>query len=126
MRHKPRQARHLRHPAHLPRGAATQTRGGIPSARAASFAATENVVRTLAVTSCQVSSQLLHARMRHYETSTEASLFLPDFLAIVEGGMVLTSNQLGFIFTTGEAVTLDLPKGWTPVLRRRAFSYAMH
>lgn len=84
------------------------------------------VVRMLAVTGCQVSSKLLHARMRHYETSAEASLFLPDFLTIVEGGMVLTSNQLGFVFTTGEAVTLDLPKGWTPVLRRRAFSYAMH
>ncbi|MDY5855263.1 hypothetical protein [Mobiluncus sp.] len=84
------------------------------------------VVRTLATTGCQVSSQLLHARMRHYETSTEASLFLPDFLAIVEGGMALTSNQLGFVFTTGEAVTLDLPKGWTPVLRRRAFPYAIY
>lgn len=76
------------------------------------------VVRTLEATGCQVSSQLLHARMRHYETSAEASLFLPDFLAVVEGGMVLTSGQLGFVFTTGEAVTLDLPKGWTQVLRR--------
>lgn len=59
--------------------------------------------------------------MCHYETGVEASFFLPDFLAVVEGGMVLTSSQLSFVFTTGEAVTLDLPKGWTPVRRRDEF-----
>ncbi|MDK8451510.1 zinc ribbon domain-containing protein [Corynebacterium mastitidis] len=44
-------------------------------------------------------------------------LHLPDFLAVLEGGCMLTDGRLGFVFITGEAVTLELPQRWSPVLR---------
>ncbi len=43
-------------------------------------------------------------------------LHLSDFLDVLEGGCVLTGGKLGFVFRTSEAVTLDLPKRWTPVM----------
>lgn len=33
------------------------------------------------------------------------------------GGCMLTDGRLGFVFLTGEAVTLDLPQRWSPVPR---------
>ncbi len=30
---------------------------------------------------------------------------------------MLTDGRLGFVFITGEAVTLDLPQRWSPVMR---------
>ena len=76
----------------------------------------KRVVKVLREIGCAATPQFLHARMRSFERSGDAVLFLPDFLEILEGGMVLTSNQLGLVFITGEAVTLDLPQRWTPVL----------
>lgn len=36
----------------------------------------------------------------------------------------ITDGRLGFVFITGEAVTLDLPQHWSPVMRhRRTRSY---
>lgn len=32
----------------------------------------------------------------------------------VEGGCMLTGGRLGFVFITGEAVTLDLSRRWSP------------
>lgn len=48
---------------------------------------------------------------------TQITLHLPDFLAVLEGGCMLTDGRLGFVFITGEAVTLDLPHRWSPLLR---------
>lgn len=42
-------------------------------------------------------------------------LHIPDFLDIFEGGCMLTDGRIGFVFLTGEAVTLELPHRWTPV-----------
>ena len=41
-------------------------------------------------------------------------LHLPDFLSVFEGACVLTDHRVGFVFVTGDVVTLDLPAGWTP------------
>lgn len=51
------------------------------------------------------------------EPPTQLSLHIPDFLALLEGGCMLTDGRLGFVFITGEAVTLDLPQRWSPVMR---------
>ena len=40
---------------------------------------------------------------------TQITLPLPHFLAVLEGGCMLTDGRLGFVFITGEAVTLDFP-----------------
>lgn len=48
---------------------------------------------------------------------TQLALHIPDFLAVLEGGCMLTDGRLGFVFITGEAVTLDLPQRWSPVMR---------
>ena len=42
---------------------------------------------------------------------------IPDFLAILEGGCMLTDGRIGFVLLTSEAVTLDLPQPWSPVMR---------
>lgn len=42
------------------------------------------------------------------------ALHLPDFLCVFEGACVLTYHRVGFVFVTGDVVTLDLPAGWTP------------
>lgn len=47
---------------------------------------------------------------------TQPTLHIPDFLAVLEGGCMLTDGRLGFVFLTGEAVTLDLPQRWSPVM----------
>lgn len=39
---------------------------------------------------------------------TQITLPLPDFLAVLEGGCMLTDGRLRFVFITGEVVTLDL------------------
>lgn len=41
---------------------------------------------------------------------TQLTLHIPDFLAVLEGGCMLTDGRLGFVFVTGAAVTLDLPQ----------------
>ena len=51
------------------------------------------------------------------ESPTQLALHIPDFLAVPEGGCMLTDGRLGFVFITGEAVTLDLPQRWSPVMR---------
>lgn len=48
---------------------------------------------------------------------TQLALHIPDFLAILEWGCMLADGRLGFVFVTGEAVTLDLPQRWSPVMR---------
>ena len=48
---------------------------------------------------------------------TQLALHILDFLAVLEGGCMLTDGKLGFVFITGEAVTLDLPQRWSPVMR---------
>ncbi|MDU5263536.1 MAG: hypothetical protein E6176_14060, partial [Clostridium celatum] len=45
---------------------------------------------------------------------THPVLHLPDFLSVFEGACVLTDHRVGFVFGTGDVVTLDLPGGWTP------------
>jgi hypothetical protein len=51
------------------------------------------------------------------ESPTQLALHIPDFLAVLEGGCMLTDGRLEFVFITGEAVTLDLPQRWSPVMR---------
>jgi len=51
------------------------------------------------------------------ESPTQLAFDIPDFLAVLEGGCRLTDGRLGFVFVTGEAVTLDLPQRWSPVMR---------
>lgn len=51
------------------------------------------------------------------ESPTQLAIHIPDFLAVLEGGCMLTDGRLGFVFVTGEAVTLDLPQRWSPVMR---------
>ena len=51
------------------------------------------------------------------EPPTQLALHIPDFLAVLEGGCLLTDGRLVFVFITGEAVTLGLPQRWSPVLR---------
>lgn len=50
------------------------------------------------------------------ESPTQLALHIPDFLAVLEGGCMLTDGRLGFVFITGEVVTLDLPQCWSPVM----------
>jgi len=50
-------------------------------------------------------------------SAMQLTLHIPDFLAVLEGGCMLTDGRLGFVFITGEAVTLDLPQRWSPVMR---------
>lgn len=42
--------------------------------------------------------------------TTQLALHIPDFIAVLEGGCMLTDGRLGFVFLTGEVVTLDLPE----------------
>lgn len=51
------------------------------------------------------------------ESPTQLAFHIPDFLAVLEGGCRLTDGRLGFVFITGEVVTLDLPQRWSPVMR---------
>jgi hypothetical protein len=51
------------------------------------------------------------------ESPMQLALHIPDFLAVLEGGCMLTDGRLGFVFITGEAVTLNLPQRWSPVMR---------
>ncbi len=51
------------------------------------------------------------------ESPTQLAFDIPDFLAVLEGGCRLTDGRLGFVFITGEAVTLDLPQRWSPMMR---------
>lgn len=51
------------------------------------------------------------------ESPTQLALHIPDFLATLEGGYILTDGRLGFVFITGEVVTLDLSRHWSPVMR---------
>ncbi|MPV52922.1 hypothetical protein GCO27_07550 [Corynebacterium sp. zg331] len=37
--------------------------------------------------------------------------------SILEDGCMLTDGRLDFVFLTGEAVPLELPQRWSPVLR---------
>lgn len=55
---------------------------------------------------------------------TQLALHIPDFLAVLEGGCMLPDGRLGFVFRTGDAVTLDLPQRWSPVLRSGEFATA--
>ncbi|BDY02663.1 MAG: zinc ribbon domain-containing protein [Cutibacterium avidum] len=48
---------------------------------------------------------------------TQLALHIPDLLAVLDDGCMLADGRLGFVFITGEAVTLDLPQRWSPVLR---------
>ena len=50
------------------------------------------------------------------ESLTQLTLHIPDFLVMLEGGCMLTDGRLGFVFITGEDVTLDLPQRWSPVM----------
>lgn len=50
------------------------------------------------------------------ESPTQLALHIPDFLAMLEGGCILTDGRLGFVFITGEAVTHGLPQRWSPVI----------
>lgn len=45
------------------------------------------------------------------------TLHIPDSLAALEGGCMLTEGRPSFEVITGEAVTLDLPHCWSPVMR---------
>lgn len=47
----------------------------------------------------------------------ELVLHPPDFLAVLEDDCMLTDGRRGFMFAPCEAVTLELPKRWSPVLR---------
>lgn len=51
------------------------------------------------------------------ESPTQLAFHITVVLAILEGGCMLTDGRLGFVFITGEAVTLDLPQRWNPVMR---------
>lgn len=46
---------------------------------------------------------------------SQLTIHLPDFLSVLEGGCMLTDGRLGFVFITGDAVTLQLPVRWTPI-----------
>ena len=45
---------------------------------------------------------------------------------MLEGECMLTDGRLGFVFITGEAVTLDLPQRWSPVMRSGELAAAGH
>lgn len=51
------------------------------------------------------------------ESPTQLALHIPDFLATLEGGYILTDGRLGFVFITSEIVTLDFPQNWSSVMR---------
>ena len=76
---------------------------------------TVDAMRAIAVqrrpsTRCTAIDMLLAA------TPTQLAFHSPGFLAVLEGGCMLTDGRLGFVFITGEAVTLDLPQHWNPVI----------
>lgn len=56
----------------------------------------------------------VEAAIRGVAMDAHPVLHLPGFLSVFDGACVLTDNRLGYVFTTGDAVTLELPRGWTP------------
>ena len=82
-------------------------------------AAVDQVVDSLRATGVRRRPSTLHTAIDKLLTAppTQITLHLPDFLAVLEGGCMLTDGRLGFVFITGEAVTLDLPHRWSPLLR---------
>ncbi|MDU5964205.1 MAG: hypothetical protein E6Z01_03735 [Actinomyces sp.] len=47
-------------------------------------------------------------------SAMQLALHIQDFLAVLKDGCMLADSRLGFVFVTGEAVTLDLPQRWSP------------
>ena len=82
-------------------------------------AAVDQAVDSLCATGVQRRPSTLHTAIDKLltESPTQLALHIPDFLAMLEGGCMLTDGRLGFVFITGEAVTLDLPQRWSPVMR---------
>ena len=82
-------------------------------------AAVDQAVDSLRATGVQRRPSTLHTAIDKLltESPTQLALHIPDFLAVLEGGCMLTDGRLGFVFITGEAVTLDLPQRWSPVMR---------
>lgn len=82
-------------------------------------AAVDQVVDSLRATGVRRRSSTLRCGidMLLTEPPTQLALHIPDFLAVLEGGCMLADSRLGFVFITGEAVTLDLPQRWSPVMR---------
>lgn len=82
-------------------------------------AAVDQAVDSLCATGVQRRPSTLHTAIDKLltESPTQLALHIPDFLAVLEGGCMLTDGRLGFVFITGEAVTLDLPQRWSPVMR---------
>ncbi len=81
--------------------------------------AVAQVVDSLRATGVRRRSSALRAAIGKLLTAppTQLALHIPDFLAVLEGGCMLTDGRLGFVFITGETVTLDLPQRWSPVMR---------
>ncbi|MDU7238685.1 hypothetical protein [Actinomyces sp.] len=81
--------------------------------------AVDQVVDSLRATGARRRSSALRAAIDKLLTAppTQLALHIPDFLAVLEGGCMLTDGRLGFVFITGEAVTLNLPQRWSPVMR---------
>ena len=75
-------------------------------------AAVDQAVDSLRATSVQRRPSTLHTAIDKLltESPTQLALHIPDFRAVLEGGCMLTDGRLGFVFITGEAVTLDLPQ----------------
>ena len=82
-------------------------------------AAVDQAVDSLCATGVQRRPSTLHTAIDKLltESPTQLALHIPDFLAVLEGGCMLTDGRLGFVFITGEAVTLDLPQRWSLVMR---------
>lgn len=82
-------------------------------------AAIDQAVDSLQSTGVRRRPSTLHTAINKLltESATQLALHIPDFLAVLEGGCMLTDGRLGFLFITGEAVTLDLPQRWSPVMR---------
>ena len=82
-------------------------------------AAVDHAVDSLQSTGARRRPSTLHRAIEKLltESPTQLAFHIPDFLAMLEGGCMLTDGRLGFVFITGEAVTLDLPQRWRPVMR---------
>ena len=82
-------------------------------------AAVDQAVDSLQSTGARRRPSTLHMAIDKLltESPTQLTFHIPDFLAVLEGGCMLTDGRLGFVFITGEAVTLDFPQRWSPVMR---------
>ena len=71
-------------------------------------------VAALAATHVGRPVEEIGAAVHDVMTDAHPVFHLPDFLSVFEGACVLTDHRVGFVFVTGDVVTLDLPAGWTP------------